>query len=260
MLLQGKKVIITGGLTGIGRETCHVMLEEGASVVSFSRAAPDSERAQRLYKETEQFGADRFKHIQCDVTDKEQAFSAVNEAVKFMGGLDSVVHCAAVQQFVPAEDLTPKDLYDMFGVSVVGMAMVCAAAFPHLKEKGGTILTYSSYAGMEGVPGMPAYSAAKGAVLAYSRVIARDWAQYNIRTNIINPAVMTELAHEWKANMDPEERAANAAWLKHTVPLGGDLGDDPRQVAYLNAFLASDKAIFIHGQTIGVNGGMVFTR
>lgn len=106
---------------------------------------------------------------------------------------------------------------------------------------------------------MAAYSAAKGGVLAYSRTIAKDWAPYNIRTNVVMPGVITELAEFWMNEMDAERRAQIDAWMAATIPLGGKLGK-VEDAANLNIFLASDMAAYIHGQTIGVDGGMFMSR
>lgn len=259
MMLKGQKVIITAGVTGIGKATLIGMAEHGASVVTFSRATPDSDRAKTAIEEAKKVGTGKFSHIQCDVSKEEEVMKAVDKAVDFLGGLDALVLCAGIETQTPAEAVGAEEMLNVYSVSVLGTAFVCKAAFPHLKEKGGSIITYSSYAGLEGSPSMPAYSAAKGGILGYSRVIAKDWAQYNIRVNMITPAIWSEMGHEWINSKSPEERKEAELWLKGLIPLGGTFGE-PEDAANLNIFLASNMSRFITGQTIGVDGGMCFTR
>ena len=259
MLLEGKKVIVTAGATGIGKATVIGMAEHGASVVSLSRAAADSERAVATIEAAKKVGKGKFAHIQCDVSQEDQVKAAVDQAVEFMGGLDAVVMCAGIETQTPAEAVSGEEMMKVYAVSVLGTAFTCKAAFPYLKEKGGSLITYSSYAGLEGSPSMPAYSAAKGGILGYSRVIASDWAQYNIRVNMITPAIWSEMGYEWINSKTPEEKKEAEAWLKGLIPLGGTFGQ-PEDAANLNIFLASDMSRFITGQTIGVDGGMCFTR
>lgn len=137
----------------------------------------------------------------------------------------------------------------------MGTAFTCAAAFRYMKNTGGSIINYASYAGECGFPSMPAYSAAKGAVIAYSRTIARDWAKYGIRVNIVCPLVLTELAER---ALNGERGPQLRAFIETSVPLGR--WGKPEEAANLNVFLASDMASFITGQLICVDGGWLMPR
>jgi NAD(P)-dependent dehydrogenase (short-subunit alcohol dehydrogenase family) len=103
---------------------------------------------------------------------------------------------------------------------------------------------------------MPAYGAAKAAILGWTRIVAQDWGKYWIRVNAVCPAVLTPLAEQWFQEMSPDRLALVEDSLARTIPLGGKLGtvDD---AANLNLFLASDSARFITGQTIPVDGGQM---
>ncbi|MDD3897428.1 MAG: SDR family NAD(P)-dependent oxidoreductase [Syntrophomonadaceae bacterium] len=259
MLLEGKKVIITGGVTGIGKATVLAMAKEGASVVTFTPDLPDSERAVATIEGAKKLGSGVFSHIQCDVRNEAAVNTAVEQAVKLMGGLTTVVNCAGIETQKPAENITPDDMYAEFAVHYVGTALICAAAFPYMKETGGSLINYSSYAGTEGTPGMCAYSAAKAALLGYSRVIAKEWGKYYIRVNMPCPAAWTEMGKEWYETKTPEGKKEADAWLQSIIPLGGTFGE-AEDAANLNVFLASDMSKFITGQIIPVDGGMFFVR
>jgi NAD(P)-dependent dehydrogenase (short-subunit alcohol dehydrogenase family) len=151
------------------------------------------------------------------------------------------------------------------------VATYLQSAFRHFKTVGGgSIINYSSYAGAYGMPMMCAYSAAKGGVLGYSRAVAREWGAHNVRVNVVMPCVHTELGQYWMSEMDAQRSAQVAAWFASTVSLGGrDYFPDDfpwaktgpvEYAAFMNVFLASDKGAWIHGQTIGVDGGMFMGR
>ena len=259
MLVQGKKVIVTGGLTGIGKETLFDMAKEGASVVSFSRKKADSKEAMEIISKAKELGNGLFKHIQCDVTNQEEVKKAVDEAVEFLDGLDAVVNSAAIEFTGLPEEVTPDALYTPIYVSLGGTAFVSAAAFPYLKDNGGVVVNFTSVAGIDGKEDMPGYTSAKGAVMSYTRMLASAWGKYNIRSNVINPSVKTELVEEWLENMTPEEREQTIAWIDNSIPLKGGLRG-PKEVAYLITFLVSDRASYITGQTINIDGGITYSR
>lgn len=260
MLLDGKRIIVTGGLTGIGKATVLGMTREGAAVVSMSRGEPEEDRARAVIDAAKALGKGPVSHLQLDVTDQSAVNSVFAEATESMGGLDCLVNCAGLEHQGPAEDLTADILHAQFAVHVMGSVFTNGAAFRHFKAVGGgTIVNYASYAGVCGMPGMANYSAAKGGVIAFTRTIAKDWAPYRVRVNVVCPGVMTELAQTWYDEMDPERRAQIDAWMAGTIPFGGKLGEVD-DAANLNIFLASEMSKFIHGQTIGVDGGMMMSR
>lgn len=260
MQLTGKRVIITGGLTGIGKATLIEMVREGAAVVSMSRRGENDDAATLLLAEAHEVGAGPVRHVKVNVADQDAVEAATSAAAEFLGGLDVLVNCAGIAVPTPAEELNAKLLYDDFAVHVMGTAFMSAAAFRYFAAGGGgSIINHASYSGVCGTPGMPSYGAAKGAVIAYSRTIAKDWARHNIRVNTVCPAVMTELAQSWYDSMDGERRGEMDAFFEASIPLGGRLGN-VIDAAYLNVFLASDRAKFIHGQLIGVDGGFMMAR
>lgn len=104
------------------------------------------------------------------------------------------------------------------------------------------------------------FSASKGAVISYTRTIAREWAQHRIRANVVNPVVMTPIVEEVRSKMSAEERAQYEQEIDAQVPLGGKLGDIETDLAPALLFLASDGAKFITSQILPINGGLAYTR
>ena len=259
MLLKGKRIIVTGGATGIGEATVLACAREGAAVVSMSRRPPTDEKAKKVVEEAKKFGPGPIIHMQLDVRNQDEVNSVFEKAVVWMGGLDVLINCHGMEQQKPAEDLTAEDLNEQFAIHALGTAFTCAAAFRYMKNTGGSIINHASYCGICGMQGMAAYSAAKGAVIGYSRAIAREWGQYLIRVNIVCPAAVTELFQRVLDDFTAEERAAIDSWMEANIPLGGKMGK-VEDCASLNVLLASDLSRFVHGQTIAVDGGMLMSR
>src|ERR1700736_5589199 len=110
MLLEGKRIIVTGGLTGIGKATVLAMAREGAQVVSMSRAEPTEERGAAVVDAAHKLGKGPVTHVQCDVTKRNVVNAAFAEAISLMGGLDALVNSAGLEHQGPAEDLTEEAL------------------------------------------------------------------------------------------------------------------------------------------------------
>lgn len=259
MLLEGKRIIVTGGLTGIGRATVLACVQHGATVVSMSRKPPTDPSAVALLEQVQIYGSGPVSHLAVDVSSKDDVDRAFDEGVAWMGGLDAMVNCAGDELESPADEITAAPMQELFDVNVLGTAFTDAAAFRHMKDSGGSIINYGSYVGVVGLPGVAAYAASKGAVAAYSRSIAMEWGQYGIRVNVVCPVVMTELYEKGFALMPPQRRAQMEAYFAASIPLGGKPGK-AEDSANLNVFLASDMSSFIHGQLIGVDGGMMMPR
>jgi NAD(P)-dependent dehydrogenase (short-subunit alcohol dehydrogenase family) len=175
--------------------------------------------------------------------------------------LDAVFTVAGVAPYAPSHAIPEADWDAVLAINVKGLAYCCAAVFPHLKDNGGVIVNMASDAGIIDDPlHSAAYSASKGAVISYTRTIAKEWAKYGIRVNCVNPVVHTSLSDEVLAKMSPEDAAQYQREIHNSVPLGGKLGDIKGDLAPALAFLASDAAKFITSQMIPVNGGFAYTR
>jgi NAD(P)-dependent dehydrogenase (short-subunit alcohol dehydrogenase family) len=250
MLLDGKRIIVTGGASGIAAATVRAYAREGASVWSLD-VADDKGRA---------VAADagpRVTYRHCDIARRDQVFAVVDEAAKSMGGLDVLANVAAVERGTPAEDIPDGEWDLVFGVNVKGTLYTNQAAFRHLQAAGGVVINFGSGAGIRGQRGSAHYSASKAAVMAWTRTVAQEWAKYGIRVNSVVPAIWTQMYDEYRSRMSDQERAIHDMAMAHVIPLGGKLGDPDRDAAPVMVFLASDSSRFITGQAIPVDGGMV---
>jgi NAD(P)-dependent dehydrogenase (short-subunit alcohol dehydrogenase family) len=250
MLLEGKRIIVTGGANGIAAATVRAYAREGAVVWSID---VDDERGRQVAADAGK--AVTYRH--CDIAKREQVFAVFDEAARAMGGLDALANVAAVERGTPAEDIPDAEWDLVFNVNVKGTLYTNQAAFRHLKDGGGSIINFGSGAGIRGQRGSAHYSASKAAVMSWTRTVAQEWGKYAIRVNNVVPAIWTQMYDEYRSRMSDQERMVHDMTMQHVIPLGGKLGNPDGDAAPLMVFLASDMSRFITGQAIPVDGGMV---
>ncbi|MET0370641.1 MAG: SDR family NAD(P)-dependent oxidoreductase [Sphingobium sp.] len=251
-MLEGRRIILTGGARGIGAATLRAYVAAGARIVSMD-VLHDLGRS--VVEQANGAGPGSAWYLPCDVSKRGEATAAIDDAVALLGGLDVLVHIAGVERGAPAELIDDDHWNLIFEVNVRGTFHVNQAAFPHLRERGGAIINFGSAAGVSGMAGGAAYSASKGAVLAWSRTCAREWAQYGITVNCIAPAIWTPMYDEMLAAFTPEQLAEHQRYMLSHIPLGGKLGNADRDLSPVMVFMASQGAHFITGQTLPVDGG-----
>lgn len=242
MQLKGKRIIVTGGASGIGAAATKVFAGEGAQVVSLDLqlARPQPGVLGQV----------------CDVADPCSVDQAFAEACKQLGGLDVLVHAAGIAPNVAVDDLKLAQWQRVMAVNAGGTFLTNQAARQRMVA-GGRIINFASAAGVIGQPGKAHYAASKGAVLAWTRTVAREWGPAGITVNAICPAMWTPMYDATRASMSAPTLAAHDAFMTSYIPLGGRLGDSERDLAPVLVFLAGDGARFVTGQTLMVDGGMV---
>jgi NAD(P)-dependent dehydrogenase (short-subunit alcohol dehydrogenase family) len=248
-----KRIILTGSTYGIGASVTKALVEAGATVASMARSA-DAGAAQAAELADGGHGTIRFHR--CDVSVRSEVQDAFAAAVDWMGGLDVLVHVAGVETGGRPETETDDDWDRTFAINAKGTFIVNQEAFPYLKDNGGgAILNFGSGSGLTGLATNAVYSASKGAVAAWSRSVAAAWGRYGITVNNVCPAVWSPMYDEHRSRLTPEQLARHDDRMAEMVHIGGKLGDAERDVAPVVAFLCSDAAHYITGQTICIDGG-----
>jgi len=261
MQLQGKRIIVTGGASGIGAGTVRAYVREGATVCALDINDARGEDVVALAN-AGAAGGGKATYFHCDITCRDEVFDVFAKAESAMGGLDVLAHVAGIEQATPAEEFTPDSLQAMWSVNINGTVFTNQAACKLMQKQGqGNILNFSSDAALAGMPNSASYAASKGAVLAWTKTVAYEWGvKYNIRCNSVVPAIRTPMYEHWLASLGEQERQAHLAAEKMRVPIGGGMGDVDRDMAPVMVFLASDASRFIDGQIFCVNGGRNMLR
>ncbi len=249
--LDGKRIIITGGAGGMGRTTVENFPSLGAKVAFFD--VNDAAGA-----EVEKISGAKYIHV--DVSNEESVQNGFKEAVEWLGGLDVVIHCAAIAPATPIEYCDFATWKKLFAINADGTYLVDMEAFKYMKDQGhGNIINFTSASAFIVSPFQPIYGATKGAVTSWSRTLAKDLMPYNIRVNMIAPNIWTPMTDALVAQFNEEEKAAFMAGMKGLM-LGDRPGDLIEDYLPVIAFAASDSSKFITGQTICVDGGTMMVR
>ncbi|MDD2858201.1 MAG: SDR family NAD(P)-dependent oxidoreductase [Candidatus Nanopelagicales bacterium] len=249
--LDGRRIVITGAGSGMGEGLVRALPALGAAVV----AMDVNEQAGALV--ASEAGA---RFVQVDVADQASVEAAFAEAARLLGGLDVLIHAAGIAPSSPAQD-SSVDLWNtVLGINALGTMLTNQAAFGLMRESGGQILNFGSAAGILGQPNKAVYAASKGAVTAWTRTAAKEWAAYGITINIIAPAIWTPMYDRTRSEMTPEQLAAHDAFMATAVPIGGRLGDIDRDFVPVIAFYASEGAAFMTGQVVSIDGGTMMVR
>jgi NAD(P)-dependent dehydrogenase (short-subunit alcohol dehydrogenase family) len=244
MNLTGKTALITGGTLGIGAAIVLDLARRGADVSVVARNL--NEAARELEHQVQSLGR-RVLLIAGDLAKAEDCAAVVAKTAAHFGRLDVLVHNAGGPAPGKIEDVSPDLWRHTMDLHVNANYYLARAALPHLRKNGeGCIIMVSSTAGMLGVPGAIAYATAKGALPQFTRSLARDLADDNIRVNCVAPGVIRTRFH---ADMTPERKELN---LKHRIPLHRE--GTPEQVAEVVALLITND--YITGETVVIDGGL----
>src|SRR6266567_5444139 len=249
--LDGKVAVITGGGSGIGRAIALKFAANGAEVRILDISQKDAEA---VAAEIASAGGRASAHA-CDVSNQQQVGSTFSEIAQ-QGNLHILVNNAGVSHIGNAESTSEEDFDRVLRVNVKGIYNCIHAAVGYMKAGGGVILNMASIAGSAGLADRFAYSTSKGAVIAMTYSVARDYIAYNIRCNCISPArVHTPFVDGYLRKTYPGREQEMYDKLAKTQPIGR-MGE-PEEVASLALFLCSDAASFITGTDYLLDGGFM---
>ncbi|MBY8996687.1 MAG: SDR family oxidoreductase [Candidatus Thorarchaeota archaeon] len=245
--LDGKVVLITGVAAGIGRATANLFAKEGARIVG---ADIDEEGGKSIAEKIQAFGGS-MTFVKTDVS-YEPDIKALFEATSELGGVDILFNNAGIEVAKGLLETTEEDWDRNVNVNLKSVFFCCKYAVQQMKEKGkGVIINNSSVAGLVG-SFSPAYSAAKGGIIALTKALATDFGQHNIRVNCICPGAIETPMLERVIEEQGNPSDVRARRLKN-YPLGRF--GYPDEVAQTALFLASEESTFVTGATIVVDGG-----
>lgn len=237
--LRGKRVVVTGGASGIGAATVARFLEEGAAVAVLDR----DERGNQAIKKSLPNLAGVFR---ADVANLGEVQNAIAESVKALGGLDVVINNAGISIRHNFLEITPEEWQRVLSVNLTGVFHVAQTAARHMiAHSGGVILNTASTNGIMGYPFYADYNATKAGVIELTRSMALELAP-KVRVNAVAPGyVLTPMQ---RAEYTDEMLAA----VNHKLPMGRHA--KPEEIAALFAFLASDDAAYMNGHVYVIDG------
>lgn len=250
MRLKNRKALLFGAATGIGRESAFAIAKEGAHVVI---ADINEEKARATVRDISAFN-NNVHFVRADVRSESSVSSAVDNAVNLLDGLDVLVNLAGMQRSGRVEEISPETWDEIFILNVRGQFLTTKYALPALKQsQHGSIINIASIAGLRGGPGMSAYSASKGAIIAFSRSLAMEVAP-TVRVNSICPGWIDTPFNQAAINFIGGIDRLNEA-VESTVPLKRQ--GLPKEIAPIIVYLASDESSYMTGQSIVIDGGLI---
>jgi meso-butanediol dehydrogenase / (S,S)-butanediol dehydrogenase / diacetyl reductase len=251
MRLEGKRSVVTGAASGLGREVALLFASEGARVVA---ADLNAAGAEAVADEINGGGGAAVAQA-CDVTVEDQVRAALDRCRSEWGGLDTLVNNAGVQLEKPLDETTNEEYDWIFDVNVRGVFWGCKHAVTMMRESGGgAIVNTASALSLVSDPFLPVYTASKHAVLGLTRSVGVGYAADGIRCNCVCPGDMQTpmIERYWEATGDPEKARREMASMYPAGQIG-----QPGEVARAVLFLASDEASYVNGAFMQVDGGLL---
>ena len=243
--LEGRKVLVTGAATGMGRATAELFGRHGADVVVFGHGGDVLDEAAK---------ASGGLAVRGDITNGEDIASAIDACA---GRLDIVVNAAGVMILDEPETLSDETWAKSFAVNVTGAMMVCRAALPLLKKNGGAIVNIASVGAFNASGQNAAYSASKAALVSYTRSLAFAHGQDGVRANAVAPGwVRTPMSvYEMKVAAAANGSTSEDEFAALTSRIALRRVAEPQEIASCCLFLASDDASFVTGAVLVADGG-----
>ncbi len=240
--LSGRRILITGGGSGVGAATCRLFAAQGARIAVLDR---DEEALKAITEETGAIS------LAANLFDHAATREAVEDAARELGGLDGIVNCAGISVSLPFAE-TDMAAWDLaIGGNLTSVYLVCRAALPYLRNSGAaTIVNISSGVAMQPLAGRAAYAASKSGVIAFSKVLAMELAP-SIRCNVICPgAIDTPMVRNIFTDPAQITRIESLYGLKRM--------GEPQEVADAILYLTSAESSFVTGSTLVVDGGRIY--
>jgi len=246
MMLNGKVAIVTGGAGDIGREICIELAKEGASIaIHYNNSYEQAVKLKEYIKSNFSY-AEIFK---ADVSDRRQVDDMIDNIYNKFGRIDYLINNAGIAQIKPFIEITEEDWDRMMNINLKGLFNCTQSVLRYmLPQKHGSIINISSIWGISGASCEVHYSASKGGIIAFTKSLAKELGPSKIRVNCIAPGVID-------TKMNDILNAEDKNHLIEDIPLMS-IGK-PQDVANAVLFLLSDKANFITGQVITVDGGFI---
>ena len=243
--LDGRVAVVTGGGGGLAEGICARLAGDGAAVAC---ADVSLEKAEGVAGAVAEAGG-RSLAVEVDVSDRGSVGAMVDRVVGEFGGLDVLVNNAAIYPLRPWTEIEEEEWDRVMAVNLKGYFLCARAAYPHIKERGrGRIINVASITFFIGWSGFLDYVSSKGAIVGFTRTLAREVGPDGITVNAISPGAFPTDAER----VHPDQEALNRRILEQqSLQRRGS----PEDVGNLVSFLASDSSSFITGQTIGIDGG-----
>jgi 3-oxoacyl-[acyl-carrier protein] reductase len=248
MSVAGKTAIVTGAATGIGRATAQLLAERGAKVVV---AGLQPERLEETAQTIAQAGGDAVA-VHADVSEQQAIETLANRAQEAFGPTDILVNNAAIYPLGAWHEMTPDQWDEVFRINVRGYYLLARAVRPQMLARGGgAIVNVASVTFWTGMGLLSTYIASKGAVIGFTRALAREGGPEGIRVNAVAPGAFPTAASAIHADQEKLWREVIEA---QAIKRRGEVED----VAKAIAFFAGDDSSFVTGQTLLVDGGWMF--
>ncbi|MDF2703043.1 MAG: short-chain dehydrogenase/reductase [Rubrobacteraceae bacterium] len=241
--LEGRVAIVTGGGGGLAEGICATLAASGAAVAAVDRSLEKAERVAQLAS------SGRCIALEADVSDKASVDAMAQRVISELGGIDILVNNAAIYPLRPWTEIEEEEWDRVMAVNLKGYFLCARAAYPSMRERGkGRIINVASITFFIGWSGFLDYVSSKGAIIGFTRTLAREVGPDGITVNAISPGAFPTDAER----VHPDQEALNRRILEQqSLKRRGT----PEDVGNLAAFLASDAASFITGQTIMIDGG-----
>lgn len=246
--LSGRVGLVTGGGGGIGREIARRLSREGMAIAVLDRDGASAEAA------AAEIGG---LAVAADVTSPEEVGCAVDAVLNRFQQIDLLVNNAGIAWMGPALEMPLEALQSMLRVNIEGVFIVSRAVLPHMiARRSGSVVNLASWAGKTGNAYFAGYSASKFAVIGLTQALAREMAPYGIRVNAICPGIVMDTA--MRTAIEAQQRQyglPETGERAKSIPIGRL--SVPADVARIAAFLASDEASYLTGESINLSGGLL---